>query len=466
MLQNPIFITLSYILFIYSLGVVVFYRLLRKLFFKLDFFVKIAFSWVVGNSLLIFILYGLFALRQLDKITLSNFYILFVPIAIIVAYIFIKTINKNTLLDIVFLILILGFFYSLIQDSLYSFVISWDALGTWLFKAKALFFSSKIDLYFKEENYLYTSQAYPLGLPLLISTCYRLLNYVNDQVVQIYLLTYFINLVFLFFGILRSFFSKLTHNFISLLICLSLLISGSFVIYSHNGYADLPISFIFAVIFIITYLFLTEINRDIKFELLLMLVISGGMALTIKNESTTFVVISFLITGFFALKDKVINGRKNLFILLLIFITFLFSFIYWQVYKSLNHINFYLDGNFLPTIKSLKRIRMIFNYYFLEVLNTNRYNLTIIPMLFLFILELTYFVYKKHYFNRTFIMLGILLFQLGIYTYVYMITTMPFITQIESSLERLALQLLPCFYLLIIIFLKEIYLISQKNIQN
>jgi len=130
MLQNPIFITLSYILFIYSLGVVVFYRLLRKLFFKLDFFVKIAFSWVVGNSLLIFILYGLFALRQLDKITLSNFYILFVPIAIIVAYIFIKTINKNTLLDIVFLILILGFFYSLIQDSLYSFVISWDALGT------------------------------------------------------------------------------------------------------------------------------------------------------------------------------------------------------------------------------------------------------------------------------------------------------------------------------------------------
>jgi len=63
-------------------------------------------------------------------------------------------------------------------------------------------------------------------------------------------------------------------------------------------------------------------------------------------------------------------------------------------------------------------------------------------------------------------MLGILLFQLGIYTYVYMITTMPFITQIESSLERLALQLLPCFYLLIIIFLKEIYLISQKNIQN
>ena len=313
---------------------------------------------------------------------------------------------------------------------------------------------------------MYTSQAYPLGLPLLISTCYRLLNYVNDQVVQIYLLTYFINLVFLFFGILRSFFSKLTHNFISLLICLSLLISGSFVIYSHNGYADLPISFIFAVIFIITYLFLTEINRDIKFELLLMLVISGGMALTIKNESTTFVVISFLITGFFALKDKVINGRKNLFILLLIFITFLFSFIYWQVYKSLNHINFYLDGNFLPTIKSLKRIRMIFNYYFLEVLNTNRYNLTIIPMLFLFILELTYFVYKKHYFNRTFIMLGILLFQLGIYTYVYMITTMPFITQIESSLERLALQLLPCFYLLIIIFLKEIYLISQKNIQN
>lgn len=466
MWQNPILITLSYILFIYLLGVIVFYGFLKKLFYKLDFFVKIAFSWIVGNSLLIFILYGLFAIRQLDKITLNNFYSLFVPIVILILFIFIKTVktfNKNTLLNVIFLILILGFFYPLIQDSLYSFIISWDALGIWFFKAKALFFSSKIDLYFKEENYLYTSQAYPIGLSLLISTCYRLYNSINDQVVQLYLLTYFINLVFLFFGIIKTLFTKIIHSFVSLLISLSLLISGSFIIYSHNGYVDLPLSFIFAAIFTMVYFFLIESEKDIKFQFLLLIGISGGMALTIKNEAISFVFIAFLATSFLALKDKIFNKWKSFFILLFVLVISLFPFVYWQIYKSLNQINFYLDGNFLPTIESLKRSKLIFNYYFLEIFNTTRYNLTIIPMLLLFLLELSYFIFKKHYFNKSFILFGIFLFQLGVYTYVYVITTMPFITQIESSLERLTLQLLPCFYLLVIILLKETYLLSQKN---
>jgi MFS family permease len=414
---------------------------------------------MIGNALLIFILYGLFALKQLDRITLSNFYALLIPTVIGALFIIIKKnkiFNKNTLLNIVFLVVILGFFYPLIKDSLYSFIISWDALGIWFFKAKVLFFSSNIDSYFKEQNYLYTSQAYPLGLSILISACYRLYGFVNDQVVQLYLLAYFINMVFLFFGIIRMFFNKIIHNFMSLIICLSLLISGSFVIYSHNGYVDLPLSFIFAVIFVMVYLFLSENEKDIKFQLLLSVVISGGIDLTIKNEAITYVLAVYLVTAAFSLKDKIVNGWKNLFILILVLSASLFPFIYWQIYKSSHHINFYLDGNFLPTIESLKRTKMIFNYYFLEVFNTNRYNLTIIPMLFLFLLELSYFLFKKRYFNKSFILLGIFLFQVGVYTYVYMITTMPFITQIESSLERLVLQLLPCFYLLVIVLLKEI----------
>lgn len=468
MWQNPVLITLSYILFIYSLGIIFFYGPLRKLFLSLDFFVKIAFSWILGNSILTIFLYGLFVFKRLDKITLSNFYILFIPIIITALFVVIKTTklySKNTLFNVIFLILIIGFFYPLIKDSLYSFIISWDALGTWFFKAKALFFSSNIDSYFKEESYLYTSQAYPFGLPLLISTCYRLFGSINDQVVQLYLLTYYINLIILFFGVIRSFFNINLHKIISLAVCLSLLISGSFIIYSHNGYVDLPLSYFFASIFIMVYLYLIEDRKDIKFQLLLLIGISGGIALTIKNEAITFVSAVYLVIIFFALKDKILNNWKKLVVFLFILNFSLFPFVYWQIYKSLNHINFYLDGNFFPTIEAIKRIKLIFNYYFIEVLNTNRYSLTIIPMLILFILELTNLIYKKQYFNKSFIMLGLFMFQLGIYTYVYMITTMPFITQIESSLERLTLQLLPCFYLLVIIFLKEV-LLNNKNILN
>lgn len=466
MLQNSTIIMMSYIFFLYLVGLIVLYLIAKKVFFQLDFFIKIALSWLIGNSFLVVVLYGFFAIKKLDLINLTNFYFIFILTLVssfFVSIKIIKSLNKSSLINIIFLIFILMFIYPLVVDSLYSFMLGWDAVGVWLFKAKVLFISSNINSFFASQDYLYTNKSHPIGIPLLISFYYRLVNYANDQTIQLYFLCYFINLIFLVFGFLRTLFRKIFHDLINLLIALSLLSTAIFINYSHNGYVDLALSSVFTMLLVLVYFFLNEKNKEIKLEYFMLIAISVGLALVIKNEGLFFTGVVLLVTGFLALKEGIFTNWKKLLFLFIILILFSFPFIYWQIYKYRLNIHFHLEGRYLPSLSSLNRLKTLFNYYLMEMLNTNKYYLTIIPLTFLFIVELTMSIVNYQFKNKSLLLLGIFLFQIGVYTYQYIITPLPFIIGLETSLERLVLQILPCFYLLVAIFLKEFILLVQKN---
>jgi hypothetical protein len=141
---------------------------------------------------------------------------LFFLTSILFIFLFLKERKEIKLkkLNLVYFVFALIFFTPLMIESLTSFLISWDALAIWFLKAKALYVDQNILLFLKSKNFYYSSQAYPLGIPLIINIYYRLINKVNEQAIQFYFVWFFINMSFLFFGLLINFFEKSFSKFI------------------------------------------------------------------------------------------------------------------------------------------------------------------------------------------------------------------------------------------------------------
>lgn len=365
----------------------------------------------------------------------------------------------------IYLILIFLFFLPLIFNSLTNFLIEWDAVAIWFFKAKALFLENNFLNYIKNINWLFSSQAYPIGIPLIISSYYRLISKINDQSIQLYFLMFYLNLTIFNLGILIDFFEKKINKIILLLAVLSFYISSNIVVYSHNGYVDLILGSIFSVIFYLLYLFFNEKEVMLKNDLLKSIIILSGCSLMIKNEAIPFVFFTLLILliNFLSNINKI--NKKQIVSIIPYIIIFFFPFILWQFYLKLNQIPFFLEGHYLDflQIENLKRVKTIFNYSFLEIFNTNKYSLNLISLIFLFIYQVSYLILSK---RLKLEILWLMFLFFGIifsYIYVYIITPLPFIVQLETSFERLILQLLPIFFILNAILLKELLIGLKKD---
>jgi len=129
-------------------------------------------------------------------------------------------------------------------------------------------------------------------------------------------------------------------------------------------------------------------------------------------------------------------------------------FIYWYFYRKINFIPSFLDGNFIPKVENLSRLKVVFNYFLLEYFNTNKYGLTLIIAFLLIIFFGTVIFYKKKI-KILLPLIFILLFQISSYFYVFLITPFPYLIQLESSLERIFLQFIPLIYFLAIVLIKE-----------
>jgi hypothetical protein len=459
MLNKDFFILLSFIFFMYFLGDLVLSLLAGRFVKKINLFLRLAFNWLIGNSIFVFILHFLFFINRLDWLQLKNFLAALGFILLLKIALFIK--NKDDVnADFVnwfCLFLILVFFIPLMIESLTSFLIGWDAVAMWFFKAKAIFYN-QFDQYLKSNNYLFSSKAYPIGISLVIASYGRLINFFNDQTIQFYFLFYYLNLIFLSFGLLLYLFKGKIHRFILLLIVLSFYTATNFVVYSHNGYVDLILAFVITSIFVLLYFFFEE-REFKKGELLRLITIGSGFSLTIKNEAVPFVVFIFLSLFIFVFCKKIkINWQKILFQLVILFISFL-PFILWQRLIRLNQIVSFLDGHYLDFLKveNLKRIKLISNYLFIELLNTNKYNLSLIPLILLFVYCLFRLILDRRFTFTSLLLMLIFFGQLISYIFVYVITPLPFVIQLETSLERVILQILPIFFTLTIILIKRIW---------
>jgi hypothetical protein len=463
MFNKDFFILLLLVFFIYFLGDLTLSLLAGRFVKKINLFLRLAFNWLIGNSIFVFTLHFLFFINRLDWLQLKNFLVALGFILLLKIALSIK--NKDYVnvdfVNWVYLLLILVFFIPLMIESLTSFLIGWDAVAMWFFKAKAIFYDH-FDQYLKSSDYLFSSKAYPIGISLVIASYARLIKFFNDQTIQFYFLLYYLNLVFLSFGLLLYFFKEKIHRFILLLIVFSFYTATNFVVYSHNGYVDLILAFVITSIFVLLY-FLFEEREFKKGELLRLTTIGSGFSLTIKNEAVPFVFFIFLSLLVFAFYKKIkINRQKVLPQLMILFISFL-PFILWQRYIRLNQVASFLDGHYLDFLKveNLKRIKLISNYLFIELLNTNKYNLSLIPLILLFVYSLFRLILDRRFTFTSLLLILIFFGQLISYVFIYVITPLPFVIQLETSLERVILQILPIFFTLTVIFVKIIY--NKKN---
>ncbi len=454
---NLIFFVLS----IYLFGSVFFLIFFRKLFNKINLFIQISSFWILGNSLLMFLLLVLFLTnflvlvnRQLILISVAILFITFLLIFLQKKIGFDKEKNHWFLL-----LLILLFFYPLIKNSISSFLIGWDAAAIWFLKAKALF-NNIFPSYLKDENYLFSSQSYPIGVPLMLFAIFKWLGKINDQLVQFYFLNFYLNLIFLSFGIMIFLFKQILSQFIDkiffLIITLSFFLGSNFIIYSHNGYVDLILSSYFAYLFWLIYLTFFRGNDFKKEETINLIFILAPISLNIKNEAIPFFIFILLTLVIYLSKEKLIN--KNFLSNIIFLIIFFLPFFGWFFYLKMNKILSFLDNHYLDFLKieNLRRIKIIFNYFFIEFLNTNKYGLSFITVIFALIFSLTILIFSKKITYKHVLLIFILLGQFLSYVYVYVITPLAFLSQLESSLERVLLQILPLIFILDVILLKNL----------
>jgi len=457
MSQDFIYIIL-YILFIYLIGFAFLRIFFRKTLIDNNFLINLGLFWAVGNFFLVTFLFILMFFDKLSLFNQKNFHIGLITLIVIslTAVLFsFKDLRKPNIGLLVVFVALLIFFMPLFKDSLFSFAIDWDAVAVVFLKAKSFFLSPGIwnNFFYKDlSRFASTNKAYPVGFSLLIAGYYRLINFVNDQNIQLYFSMFYFNLVLVALG----FFVKLLKRIpliISFFITLSFFIMPIFVNYSHNGYVDLPISFIMTCALVLFSFLMEEKTWSKKFSYFLLIMMISALAAAFKNEGYIFFAVitfvSFLVCTFDLFKNRGFKEIRlvNIFSFIIVTLLSLTAIFIWQYYMKKSSTDFYLDRTGL-TKESFTRIKPIFFFYIDEALNTSRYGILLISFILLYVFEVTVLIFNKKI-NKLLPSL-IIFIQLLAYTYVYLVTTVPFMTQLETSFPRLLLQILPSFFILII----------------
>jgi len=457
MSQDFIYIIL-YILFIYLVGFTFLRIFFRKILAENNFLINLGFFWAIGNFLLVTLFFILMFFDRLSLFNQKNFHIgliVLIVISLTSILLFFKDLRKPNIGLLVVFIALLAFFMPLFKDSLFSFIIDWDAVAVVFLKAKTFFLSPGIwnNFFYKDlSRFANTNKAYPIGFSLLIAGYYRLINFVNDQNIQLYFSMFYLNLVLVALGFFIKSLKKIPM-IISFFITLSFFIMPIFINYSHNGYVDLPISFVMTCALVLFSFLMEEKTWSKKFSYFLLIMMVSALATAFKNEGyvffTVITITSFLICAFNLFKNHGLKEIRliNIFSFFIVTLLSLTAIFIWQYYLKKSSTDFYLDRTGL-TKESFIRIKPIFFFYIDEVLNTSRYGILLIPFILLYVFEVTVLIFNKKI-NKLLPSL-IIFIQLLAYTYVYLVTTVPFMTQLETSFPRLLLQILPSFFILIV----------------
>ena len=452
---------ISYCALIYMAGWALLATCWGKIFKPMPLGYKLGYSWLAGNALYAAIF---FYLAYMNIFTPENTTKIILLLSLLTGFItgwnivFPLRIKKQ-LLQILPLLIIVAFFWHLIQHSLTAYLIDWDATGIWFIKAKALFLSNGLhNQYFLQSgHYDFSNRAYPIGIPLVMTGFFKLLHFFDDQAIQFYFVQFFLLLPLMVYSYIKE---NFTLSFITrIILSIGLFITPLFLNFAHSGYVDLPLSFVFMSM-IVGFTLLSSsksIQEDVSFVSLIAL--CGFFAMQIKNEGTTFTIMALLISFayfFFRKKRTITKAIISEVAKVLIPIIFLIIPVFlWRQFVANEHIVFYLTGAHILS-DSFSRVKTSI-YYYLEVfLNVQVHSLTTIPVLFLASYQIPRLMQRKKlmYLLPTLLIFG----QLCTYTFIYAITTMPFIVQLQSSFPRLLLHILPSLYIAV--------LFQQKGLED
>lgn len=439
-----------------------------QIFCRHNLFIKIGLSWALGNCFTFILLLVLVFLNKSNLITPLNLLgliglmiLLLTPTIVRNRQIFFNPcVLRKT--NWIVLILFFWFFLPFLQSSLFSYLIDWDAVAIWFLKAKAFFYAENIwqTPFFQDAiAFRYAHKAYPPALPLLIAGYYKLIKTINDQAIQFYLSLFFLNLVFVCYGFVRETVKKL-YSLTLILLTISVFIFPYLIVYGHNGYADVPLSFILTLCLILFIYGFGEKNKNHKVLYSTLIFIISGFGAMIKNEGAAFFAIITIVSGSMLfvkqyqsrLNQDQLNKRlnwKRIMAGAVIFISVLFPLALWHYFKIINHIEIdsYLNkAQFYHNM--FFRIKLIFNLYLNEIIDTSKYGVLLIPSFFIFVITYTFLTIAKKI--RFLIPSFILAAQLSVYTFVYAITNTPLDWQVLSSFDRLSLHLIPGFFVALV----------------
>lgn len=462
MINNPYLAVFLYSALIYLLGLLVFLGLAPTQFKKYNLFLNLGLSWGFGNGLLISILY-LFSF--LNKLTLVNAVSFQAGLIIgLVSLVFLTVhlkipwrFNKLYLLALTLLIL---FLLPLIKHSLWSPLNAWDALAIWVLKAKALLGKLNVigNPFFGDPFYWFSHQDYPIGLPLMLNAFFRIVNFAHDQAAQFYLLLFYLNSLFLYLGAMLYFLKHHLHWLIKLLSLVILMTVPNFILFSHNGFADVPLSYFFlSASFLLADLYLM-IDKN-SLSIIPLAVLTALSSTTIKIEGYPFLMaysLLLILAVFFNQQYKHINAAFLLKLGIVVLLG-LFPVIAWEWLKY----RLQIRGTFAQATVSTSlqnALKLILHTYLNELLDTSRYALTLITSVFIYILELAMLVLNRQF--KTLLLNSLLGLQLASYTLIYLITPNPLLWQLSSSFPRLSLHLIPI--MIMFIFYNYIVLCQTK----
>ncbi len=455
---NHIFAVISFVILIYIIGWASMYVFFTSIFKKFSFGYKLGFSWTIGNVLLGTIFFYLAYFEMFSSLNVIRVCLFFGIISgAITGWSIVNPLRiKKQIVKIIPIAIISLFFIHLIQHSLTAYLIDWDATAMWFLKAKALFLNEGIhnNSYFSNTGYFdFSNKAYPFGVPLIMAGFFKMIAFFDDQVIQFYFLQYFLLIPILLYAFMKEHVNLSALS--RILIAIGLCMSPIFLNHAHSGYVDISISLFFmsallAFMHAIYEKSAHEKNNWIGLMLLLIL-----FSIHVKNEGSTFtfaLIVAAVFLGF--IRKSVFVKRYILPILFVLGTIFL-----WKYFLHVEKIPFYLSAS-IPLMENLHRLKTSIFFYLEVFLDTRIQSLTTIPLLLVMSYQAPRIIKLRKYIM--FAPLLIVLFQLCAYTYIYLITPLPFVVQLQTSFPRLLLQLLPSLYL-IVIFQQKVFLDSQNE---
>lgn len=215
---------------------------------------------------------------------------------------------------LVLILLLLGFtaFESILRP-----VQAWDGWLNWLLRPRVFFINNNISL----DYVRYTTDGYPLIIPLMSTFYYKLIGQINDKNVLLLFFTFYLVVAGLFYAKSKELMGrKLALIFTFLLISTQNLIrhGGRY----EAGHADLALSyFILAVACLLINYLKTRALKD-----LLLFNIFLGFSALVKNDGIPIFLIGNLLTVFYIIKSKKLINAVSL-------IPSIFLFGSWNLYK-------------------------------------------------------------------------------------------------------------------------------------
>lgn len=468
MIEKDFLLLFLYCSSIFLSGYFVIGLFLKEIVKKHDIFITFSLSWLVGSYFSIVVLYILAFVNKLDVITPQNFsiYVLFLAMAAIGLSIKNrKLVVPISVKNLIAFLLIIIFFIPLIKDSLFSYLIGWDAIAIWMLKAKVFFYDAGFwnNQFLSDTTILtYSNKPYPVGLPLLVAGYYHLIGSVNDQVSQFILLIFYLTIPLLLYGAFRKFLHTFSHLF-TLMLTLTVSVLPNFLIYAHNGYVDMALGSVFLAGTVLYIFFLEEKESILRFKYIYILLVIGALGATIKNEGYTFWgMLMILIVGQLYFQRKSMSVKRTHIVQSgALFIVTLIPVLMWEYVKKMYDApsSYYFADAGLNT-QTIVRLKAVIFQFMDETISVTKYGILLFPFVLIFVLQLTLLISKRK--TQSLLPAILVMSQLAFYSAVFLVASVPIDWQV-TALDRLMLHVIPSFFIVVVYLVKPTVEIIKKD---